>query len=89
MPNKDTGEGKKVEDESTGTELPRYAGHMHDFDEDTEEVIRLPKVKPEVTEDDVDDDKKKADSAFDDLEIVVDEDELQAESESQPPGRKY
>ena len=94
MPNKDeqnqfdTGEGKTFEDESTPKELPRYAGHMHDFDEDTDEVIRLPKVKPEVTEDD-DVDQKKADSDFDDLEIEVDDDDLKAESESQPPGRKY
>jgi hypothetical protein len=89
MPNKDTGEGKKVEDESTGQELPRYAGHMHDFDEDTEEAIRLPKVKPEVTTDNEDADQKKADSSFDDLEIEFDEDEVRAESESQPVGRKY
>lgn len=95
MSNKDeqnqpgTGEGKKVEDESTEKDAPRYAGHMHDFDDDTDEAIRLPKVKPEVTEDDDDPDGKKADSAFDDLEIMIDEDEVIAESESQPPGRKY
>ena len=63
----DAGEGKKFEDESTEKELPRDAGGEHEFDEDAEEAIRLPKVKPEVTEDD-DADKKKADSAFDDLD---------------------
>ena len=94
MPNKDeqnqsdTGEGKKLEDESAASDLPRYAGFAHDFDEDTEEVIRLPKVKPEATEDD-DVDEKKADSSFDDLEIEVDDDDLKTELESQPPGRKY
>jgi hypothetical protein len=62
---------------------------MHDFDEDTEEAIRLPKVKPEVTTDNEDADQKKADSSFDDLEIEFDEDEVRAESESQPVGRKY
>ena len=33
--------------------------------------------------------KAAADSAFDDLEIVVDEQEVMAESENQPAGRKY
>ena len=84
----DAGEGKKFEDESTEKELSRDAGGEHEFDEDTEEAIRLPKVKPEVTEDD-DADKKKADSAFDDLEIEIDENELKAESEGQTPGRRY
>jgi hypothetical protein len=56
-----------------------------DFDEDTEEAIVLPKPTPEVTADD----EKKADSAFDDIEIEVDEDEVKAESENQPSGRKY
>ena len=84
----DAGEGKTFEDESTEEVLPRDAGGEHDFDEDTEEAIRLPKVKPEVTEDD-DADKKKADSAFDDLEIEIDENELKAESEGQTPGRRY
>ena len=88
--NQDRGEGKTFTDESTESELPRHAGRKHDFDEDTEDGFKLPKVTPEVTEDDDDDAKKKADSAFDDLEIVIDEDELQAESEtSQPVGRKY
>ena len=32
---------------------------------------------------------KKADSAFDDMEIEVDEEEVKAESENQPDGRKY
>ena len=80
------------EDEpSTENELPRHAGRKHDFDEDTEQAFKLPKVTPEVKEDDDDDAaaKKKADSAFEDQEIMVDEDELQAESESQPVGRKY
>ena len=84
----DAGEGKTFEDESTEKELPRAAGGEHDFDEDTEEAMTLPKVKPEVTADD-DADKKKADSAFDDLEIEIDENELNAESEGQTPGRRY
>ncbi len=94
MPNKDAenrpdaGEGKSFEDESTEKELSRDAGGEHEVDEDTEEAIRLPKVRPEVTEDD-DADKKKADSAFDDLEIEIDESELNAESEGQTPGRRY
>ena len=41
-----------------------------------------------MTEDD-DADKKKADSAFDDLEIEIDENELKAESEGETPGRRY
>jgi hypothetical protein len=57
----------------------------HDFDDDTDEAIVLPKPTPEVTNDD----EKMADSAFDDLEIAVDEDEVKAEAEGQPPGRKY
>jgi hypothetical protein len=83
MSNKDAGNQSDTGEEK---ELPRDAGGEHDFDEDTEEAIRLPKVKPEVTEDD-DADKKKADSAFDDLEI--DEDELKVESEGETPGRRY
>jgi hypothetical protein len=95
MPNNqsDRGEGKTGADESTDSELPRYAGRKHEFDDDTEEAFKLPKVTPEVTQDDdvddVDSDKKKADSDFEDQEIVIDEDELKAESESQPTGRKY
>jgi hypothetical protein len=94
MPNKNeenqpgTGEGKAVADESAEKNVPRLAGHWPDFDEDTDQAIRLPRVKPEVTEAD-DADKKKADSAFDDQEIMIDEDEVLAESDSQPPGRKY
>lgn len=81
MPNQD-------EENQPEGKLPRDAGGKHDFDEDTEEAIRLPKVKPEVTEDD-DVDKKKADSAFDDQEIEIDEDDLKAESEGETPGRRY
>jgi hypothetical protein len=93
MPNKDeesrsdAGEGKTFEDESTEKDLPRDAGGKHNFDEDTEEAMTLPKVKPEVTADD--DDKKKADSASDDLEIEIDENDLKVESEGQTPGRTY
>jgi hypothetical protein len=36
-----------------------------------------------------DEDQRKADSAFDDLVIEVDEEEVKAESENQPDGRKY
>ncbi|HEY7376793.1 MAG TPA: hypothetical protein VIF57_31840 [Polyangia bacterium] len=57
----------------------------HDFDDDTDEAIVLPKPTPEITSDD----EKMADSAFDDLQIVVDEDEVKAESDGQPSGRKY
>jgi len=84
----DAGEGKKVEGESTENELPRDADGAHDFEEDTEEAIRLPKVNPEVTQED-DAGKKKADSAFDDLEIEIDESELKVESEGETPGRRY
>jgi hypothetical protein len=85
-----TGEGKGLEDESTEKERPRYAGSQHSFDDDTDEAFKLPKVKPELTEEDgAGSEAKKADSAFDDLEIEIDEAELEAESESQPPGRKY
>jgi hypothetical protein len=94
MPNNDeqtgTRDGKGLEDESTEKERPRYAGRQHSFEDDTDEAFRLPKVKPELTEDDgAGSETKKADSAFDDLEIEFDEAELEAESESQPPGRKY
>jgi hypothetical protein len=57
----------------------------HGFDEDTDEAIRLPSPVPEVTAED----EKKADAAFDDLEIDVDDDEVKSESENQPSGRKY
>jgi len=55
------------------------------FDEDTDEAIVLPRPVPEISNDD----EKKADSAFDDLEIEVDEQELKAELENQPVDRKY
>lgn len=55
------------------------------FDEDTDEAIVLPRPVPEISNDD----EKKADSAFDDLEIEVDEQELKAELENQPADRKY
>ena len=45
----------------------------------------LPSPVPEVTADD----ERKADAAFDDLEIEVDENEVKSESENQPSGRKY
>ena len=57
------------------------------FDEDTDQGIVLPRPVPEVIDDD--DDAKKADSAFDDMVIEVDEDEVKAESENQPRDRKY
>jgi hypothetical protein len=60
-------------------------GPGYGFDEDTDEAIVLPPPVPEVTADD----EKKADAAFDDLEIVVDDDEVRSESENQPSGRKY
>jgi len=58
------------------------------FDEDTDEAIVLPRPVPEII-DDNDDEKKAADSAFDDMEIEVDEQEVKAESENQPRDRKY
>jgi hypothetical protein len=58
------------------------------FDEDTDGAIVLPKPVPEITDDD-DADKRRADSAFDDLVIEVDEEEVKAESGNQPPDRKY
>ena len=59
------------------------------FEEDTENAIKLPKPTPERI--DGDDDEKKADSdgAFDDLVIDVDIDEVEAENEGNPSGRKY
>ena len=56
------------------------------FDEDTDAAIVLPRPVPEISNDD---DAKKADSAFDDLEIEVDEQELKAELENQPADRRY
>jgi len=58
------------------------------FDEDTDEAIVLPRPVPEIIAGE-DEDKRKADSAFDDMEIEVDEQEVKAESENQPDGRKY
>jgi len=83
MPNKDE---KKLEDESATPEIPRHAGRVDHFDEDTDDAIVLPRPVPEITSDD---DARKADSAFDDLEIEVDEQEVQAELENQPADRKY
>jgi len=60
------------------------------FDDDTDTAFTLPKPTPELSQDDDSDagaDEKRADNAIDDLEIEVDEEELNAESES--PGRKY
>jgi hypothetical protein len=79
---------KKVEGESGVPEVPRQAGQQAGFDEDTDEAIVLPRPVPEINNDD-DDDAKKADSVFDDMEIEVDEQEVRAESENQPDGRKY
>jgi hypothetical protein len=62
------------------------------FDEDTDSAIVLPKPVPEITEDDGEKDdgeKKAANSAFDDMVIEIDEQEVKAESENQPNGRKY
>jgi hypothetical protein len=55
------------------------------FEDDTDEAIVLPKPTPEVTSDD----QRRADAAFEDQEIEIDEEELDAETESQPVGRKY
>jgi len=59
------------------------------FEEDTETAFTLPSPPREPSRDESDAgvDDKRADSAIDDLEIEVDDEELKAESES--PGRKY
>ena len=57
------------------------------FEQDTDRAFTSPRTTPELSHDDDDAAKKWADSAIDDLEIEVDEEELKAESES--PGRKY
>ena len=62
---------------------------QHDFDDDTDEAIVLPRPTPEITSDDEKKADEKADGSFDDIEIVVDEEEVRAESGNQPPGRKY
>ena len=56
------------------------------FDEDTDAAIVLPRAG---TRNQQRRREKKADSAFDDLEIEVDEQELKAELETQPADRKY
>jgi hypothetical protein len=61
-------------------------GGGHTFEDDTDEKIVLPRPVPEIS---ADDEEKRADAAFDDLEIDVDDDEVKAESENQPSGRKY
>jgi hypothetical protein len=91
MANKDE---KKLEDESAAPESSRQASQQDRFDEDTDEATVVPRSGPEISGDDDDgDDERKAaseaDSAFADLEIVVDEQEVKAESENQPAGRKY
>ena len=59
-----------------------------DFEDDTDKAFTLPKPTPELSQDDdAASAQKWADSAIDDLEIEVDEEEVGAESES--PGRKY
>jgi len=79
---------KRVEGEFGAPEIPRQAGQPDRFDEDTDEAIVLPKPVPESNNDN-DEDARKADSAFDDLEIEVDEQEVKAELENQPSDRKY
>jgi len=62
----------------------------NDLDDENEDAIKLPKPTPETVDDDVEGGKK-ADSGkdIDDIEISVDEDELEAETESDPSRRKY
>jgi hypothetical protein len=45
-----TGEEKPFADESPEDEAQRSARRRDDFEDDTEEAIRLPKIEPEVTE---------------------------------------
>ena len=59
------------------------------FEADTDRAFRLPKPTPEKVDDGTDDAKKADSDNIDDLEIEVDTDELEAETESDRPGRKY
>ena len=69
--------------------MPNNSG-KNPFEEDTENAIKLPRPTPENVDDGAGDEKKAdSDSAFDDLVIDVDEDELEAEKEGNPSGRKY
>ena len=59
--------------------------------EEPEETFDQPKPKRQAdydAEDETDPDKRKADSAFDDLYIEVDESELESELHGPPPDRK-
>ena len=82
------GEGKKDANESPA--LPRDAGRKPDLEEPEETFDQpAPKRQPDYDADDEDDpDKLKADSAFDDLYIEVDESELESELHGQLPDRK-
>jgi hypothetical protein len=55
--------------------------------------IVLPKPTPEKIDDDDVENRKNAggdaEDAFEDIEIVIDEDEVEAEKGSNPSGRKY
>ena len=88
MPSNDE-RNQGVGEQSTDDEAARRADPRRPFEDDTDEAFTLPKPTPELNQedDDADPDEKRADSAIDDLEIEVDEEELKAESES--PGRKY
>ena len=88
MPSND-GKNQGWGKQSTDNQDPRRAEPGRPFEDDTDEAFTLPKPTPEVSQDDddADPDEKRADSAIDDLEIEVDDNELKAESES--PGRKY
>jgi hypothetical protein len=53
-------------------------------------AIVLPRPVPENVEDAPEDEKRAdSDSAFDDLEIEIEYDEVEAETDRNPPGRKH
>jgi hypothetical protein len=84
------GEGEDKKDATESPALPRDAGQKPDLEE-PDDPFDLPKPKRQAdydAEDETDPDKRKADSAFDDLYIEVDESELESELDGQPPGRK-
>lgn len=82
------GEGEGKKDANEPPALPRDAGQKPDLDE-PDDPFEQPKPKPQADYDaDEDPDKRNADSAFDDLNIEVDESELEYELRGRPPGRK-
>jgi len=85
------GEGEDKKDANNESPaLPRDAGQKPDLDE-PDDAFDQPAPKRQAdydAEDETDPDKRKADSAFDDLYIEVDESELESELHGPPPYRK-